>query len=32
VRGSTPQEMQARLKADIAKWASVIDKTGLAKQ
>jgi tripartite-type tricarboxylate transporter receptor subunit TctC len=32
VRGSTPQEMQARLKADVAKWATVIDKTGLAKQ
>jgi tripartite-type tricarboxylate transporter receptor subunit TctC len=31
-RGSTPQEMQARLQADIAKWAAVIDKTGLAKQ
>ena len=32
VRGSTPQEMQARLQADVAKWATVIDKTGLAKQ
>ncbi len=32
VRGSTPQEMQARLKADVAKWATVIDKAGLAKQ
>ena len=32
VRGSTPQEMQARLQADVAKWAKVIDKTGLAKQ
>jgi tripartite-type tricarboxylate transporter receptor subunit TctC len=32
VRGSTPQEMQSRLRADVAKWATVIDKTGLAKQ
>jgi tripartite-type tricarboxylate transporter receptor subunit TctC len=32
VHGSTPQEMQARLQADVAKWATVIDKTGLAKQ
>jgi hypothetical protein len=32
VRGSSPQEMQARLQADVAKWATVIDKTGLAKQ
>ncbi len=31
-RGSTPQEMQARLKADIDKWAAVIEKAGVARQ
>jgi tripartite-type tricarboxylate transporter receptor subunit TctC len=31
-RGSTPEEMQARLKADIGKWAAVIEKAGVTKQ
>jgi tripartite-type tricarboxylate transporter receptor subunit TctC len=31
-RGSTPQEMQARMRADIDKWAAVIDKAGIARQ
>jgi tripartite-type tricarboxylate transporter receptor subunit TctC len=31
-RGTTPEEMQRRLKADIEKWAAVIDKAGLEKQ
>jgi tripartite-type tricarboxylate transporter receptor subunit TctC len=29
---STPDELLARLKADITKWAAVIDKAGIAKQ
>jgi len=28
-RGTTPEEMQARMKADIAKWAAVIEKAGI---
>jgi|SRR5579883_587858 len=31
-RGSTPEEMQARLAHDIAKWREVIDKAGIPKQ
>jgi tripartite-type tricarboxylate transporter receptor subunit TctC len=31
-RGTTPDEMQARMRADIAKWAGVIDKAGLEKK
>ncbi len=31
-RGSTPEEMQARLARDIAKWREVIDKAGIPKQ
>jgi tripartite-type tricarboxylate transporter receptor subunit TctC len=31
-RGTTPEEMQARMRADIAKWAAVIEKAGLEKQ
>jgi tripartite-type tricarboxylate transporter receptor subunit TctC len=31
MRGSTPQEMTARMKSDIAKWVTVIDKAGITK-
>src|SRR5262245_47086987 len=31
-RGSTPDEMTARMKHDIAKWAALIEKAGLEKQ
>jgi tripartite-type tricarboxylate transporter receptor subunit TctC len=31
-RGSTPQEIQARLKDDIAKWSAVIQKAGIEKR
>ena len=31
-RGTSPEEMQARMIADIAKWAAVIEKAGLEKQ
>jgi tripartite-type tricarboxylate transporter receptor subunit TctC len=31
-RGTTPEEMQARMRADIAKWAGVIEKAGLQRQ
>jgi tripartite-type tricarboxylate transporter receptor subunit TctC len=31
-RGSTPQEIQDRLKADIVKWGAVIDKAGIEKR
>jgi tripartite-type tricarboxylate transporter receptor subunit TctC len=31
-RGTTPDEMQSRLKADIEKWAAVIEKAGLERQ
>ena len=31
-RGTTPEEMQARLVADIAKWAAVIEKAGIERQ
>jgi tripartite-type tricarboxylate transporter receptor subunit TctC len=32
MRPSTPDEMTARLKADIAKWSAVIDKAGIPKR
>jgi tripartite-type tricarboxylate transporter receptor subunit TctC len=32
MRWSTPQEMTARMKADIAKWGAVIEKAGIAKR
>lgn len=31
-RGSTPDEMRARMERDIKRWAGVIDKAGIAKQ
>jgi tripartite-type tricarboxylate transporter receptor subunit TctC len=31
-RGTTPEEMGARMRADIVKWAAVIEKAGLEKQ
>jgi tripartite-type tricarboxylate transporter receptor subunit TctC len=31
MRWSTPEDMTARMKADIAKWSAVIDKAGIAK-
>jgi tripartite-type tricarboxylate transporter receptor subunit TctC len=31
-RGSTPQEIQDRLKADIVKWSDVIQKAGIEKR
>lgn len=31
-RGSTPEEMRARMARDIARWAAVIEKAGIAKQ
>ncbi len=31
-RGSTPQEIQDRLKADIVKWGQVIDKAKIEKR
>jgi tripartite-type tricarboxylate transporter receptor subunit TctC len=31
-RGTTPEEMQARMRADIEKWGAVIDKAGLERQ
>jgi tripartite-type tricarboxylate transporter receptor subunit TctC len=31
-RGTTPEEMQARMRADIEKWAAVIEKAGIARQ
>jgi len=32
MRWSTPEEMTARMKADIAKWGAVIDKAGIPKR
>jgi tripartite-type tricarboxylate transporter receptor subunit TctC len=32
MRWSTPEEMTARLKADMNKWSAVIDKAGIAKR
>ena len=32
MRWSTPEEMTARLRADIVKWGAVIDKAGIAKR
>ena len=31
-RGTTPEEMQARMRADIVKWGAVIEKEGIEKQ
>ncbi|HEY7663379.1 MAG TPA: tripartite tricarboxylate transporter substrate binding protein [Xanthobacteraceae bacterium] len=31
-KASTPEELKARLKADIAKWAAVIERAGIPKQ
>jgi tripartite-type tricarboxylate transporter receptor subunit TctC len=31
MRGSTPEEMTARMKNDIAKWSAVIEKAGIQK-
>jgi tripartite-type tricarboxylate transporter receptor subunit TctC len=31
-RGTTPEDMRARLKADVEKWAGVIAKAGIEKQ
>lgn len=31
-RGTTPDEMRARMKSDIAKWAAVIEKAGIERQ
>jgi putative tricarboxylic transport membrane protein len=31
-RGTTPEEMDQRMRADVAKWAEVIEKAGLQKQ
>jgi tripartite-type tricarboxylate transporter receptor subunit TctC len=32
MRASTPEQMTARLKADIAKWSGVIEKAGIPKR
>jgi tripartite-type tricarboxylate transporter receptor subunit TctC len=32
MRSSTPEEMTARLKADMSKWSAVIEKAGIAKR
>jgi tripartite-type tricarboxylate transporter receptor subunit TctC len=32
MRWSTPDDMTARMKADIAKWGAVIEKAGIAKR
>jgi tripartite-type tricarboxylate transporter receptor subunit TctC len=32
VRGTSPLEMQSRMKADIAKWTAVIEKAGIERQ
>lgn len=32
MRASTPQDMTARMKSDIAKWGAVIEKAGIAKR
>jgi tripartite-type tricarboxylate transporter receptor subunit TctC len=31
-RGSTPEELSARIKTDVAKWAEVIEKAGIPKR
>jgi tripartite-type tricarboxylate transporter receptor subunit TctC len=31
-KASTPEEISGRLKADIEKWAKVIDRAGIEKQ
>jgi tripartite-type tricarboxylate transporter receptor subunit TctC len=32
MRWSTPEEMTAQMKADIAKWGKVIEKAGIARR
>ena len=32
MRWSTPEEMTARMKADIAKWGAVIERAGIPKR
>jgi tripartite-type tricarboxylate transporter receptor subunit TctC len=32
MRSSTPEEMTARLKADMSKWSAVIEKAGITKR
>ena len=32
MRASTPEEMTARMKDDIAKWSAVIEKAGIPKR
>ena len=32
MRWSTPEDMTARMKADIAKWGAVIEKAGIPKR
>jgi tripartite-type tricarboxylate transporter receptor subunit TctC len=32
MRGSTPEQMTARLKDDIVKWSAVIEKAGIPKR
>ncbi len=32
MHGSTPAEMDARMKDDIVRWSAVIDKAGIQKQ
>jgi tripartite-type tricarboxylate transporter receptor subunit TctC len=32
MRWSTPDDMTARMKADMSKWSAVIDKAGIAKR
>jgi tripartite-type tricarboxylate transporter receptor subunit TctC len=32
MRWSTPEEMTARMQADIRKWSAVIEKAGIAKR
>jgi tripartite-type tricarboxylate transporter receptor subunit TctC len=31
-RGTTPEEMDQRMRSDVSKWAEVIEKAGLQKQ
>jgi len=31
MRWSTPEEMTARMKADIAKWGAVVERAGIAR-
>jgi tripartite-type tricarboxylate transporter receptor subunit TctC len=32
MRASTPEEMTARMKGDIAKWGAVLEKAGIPKR